>query len=73
MGTITTDYVRSPNWDCWRSRSRFDNPECLKCAAVASCGGGCATGSYNLNGSIYDIDKNNCEYTKKLFKKIHCY
>ena len=27
-------------------------------------------GSYNMNGSIFDIDKNNCEYTKKLFKKF---
>ncbi len=71
MGTINNDYLSSTNWDCWRSRSRFDNPECLSCSSVISCGGGCATGSYNLNGSIYDIDKNNCEYTKKLFKKIH--
>lgn len=47
------------------------NDECLSCSSVLSCGGGCATGSYNLNGSIYDIDKNNCEYTKRLFKKIH--
>ena len=26
--------------------------------------------SEGLRG-VYDIDKNNCEYTKKLFKKIH--
>lgn len=43
----------------------------LKCPSIISYGGGCATGSYNMNGSIFDIDKNNCEYTKKLFKKIH--
>lgn len=71
METINNDYLSTPNWDCWRNRSRFDNPECLSCGSVISCGGGCATGSYNINGSIYDIDKNNCEYTKKLFKKIH--
>ena len=71
MHTINGDYLSSPNWECWRNRSRFDNPECLSCGSVISCGGGCATGSYNINGSIYDIDKNNCEYTKKLFKKIH--
>ncbi len=40
-------------------------------ALMVKDGGGCATESYNLHGSIYDIDKNNCEYTKKLFKKIH--
>ena len=71
METINNDYLSSPNWDCWRSRSRFDNLECLSCGSVISCGGGCATGSYNMNGSIYDIDKNNCEYTKKIFRKIH--
>ena len=71
MQTINDDYLSSQNWKCWRSRSRFDNPECLSCSSVISCGGGCATGSYNINGSIYDIDKNNCEYTKKLFRKIH--
>lgn len=71
METINNDYLSSPNWDCWRSRSRFDNLECLNCGSVISCGGGCATGSYNMNGSIYDIDKNNCEYTKKIFRKIH--
>ena len=71
MGTLSDDYIESPNWECWRLRSRFDNDECLKCPSIISCGGGCATGSYNMNGSIFDIDKNNCEYTKKLFKKIH--
>lgn len=71
MGTIDSEYLSNTNWECWRNRSRFDNPECLDCASIISCGGGCATGSYNLNKSIYDIDKNNCEYTKKLFKKIH--
>ncbi len=71
MNTLYDNYMSSSNWECWRNRSRFDNPKCLECSSVISCGGGCATGSYNLNGSIYDIDKNNCEYTKKLFKKIH--
>ena len=71
MGTISDNYIENPNWECWRSRSRFDNDECLKCPSVISCGGGCATGSYNINNCIYDIDKNNCEYTKKLFKMIH--
>ncbi len=71
MKTINDDYENNDNWSCWRNRSRFDNNECLKCGSIMSCGGGCATGSYNACGSIYDIDQNNCEYTKKLFKKIH--
>lgn len=71
MNTLNDTYLSNPNWSCWRDRSRFENSECLECSSVLSCGGGCATGSYNINGSINDIDKNNCEYTKKLFKKIH--
>jgi uncharacterized protein len=71
MKTINDDYENDDNWSCWRNRSRFDNNECLKCGSIMSCGGGCATGSYNACGSIYDIDQNNCQYTKKLFKKIH--
>ena len=43
MGTLSDDYIESPNWECWRSRSRFDNDECLKCPSIISCGGGCAT------------------------------
>lgn len=71
MGIIQDKFISSECWDCWRDRSRFDNPECLDCECILSCGGGCATGSYNRQGIIYDIDKNNCDYTRKLFKKIH--
>lgn len=71
MGTLQNDYISNANWFEWRNRSRFDNNECLNCASVISCGGGCATGSYNCSQSICGIDKNNCEYTKHLFKKIH--
>ena len=71
MGTLQNNYVANQNWIDWRNRSRFDNNECVNCASVISCGGGCATGSYNCNQSICGIDKNNCEYTKHLFRKIH--
>lgn len=27
MGTLSDDYIESPNWECWRSRSRFDRYE----------------------------------------------
>ncbi len=71
MQTLDDKYLESENWSCWRDRSRFDNEECLNCSCVMSCGGGCATGSYNAHGSIYGIDDNNCEYTKRLFRRIH--
>ncbi len=71
MGKLQDNYINNPNWSSWRNRSKFDNKECQNCACITSCGGGCATGSYNCSQSINGIDKNNCEYTKHLFKKIH--
>lgn len=70
MGNIHDQFISNENWKLWRYRNRFNNEECLNCEVVASCGAGCATGSYNSTGSIYGIDLNNCEYTKKLFKKL---
>jgi uncharacterized protein len=70
MGSLTEDFINNPNWKLWYNRNRFNNETCLDCEVVASCGGGCATGSYNHNKSIYDIDYNQCNYTKKLFKEL---
>ena len=72
MGTIDTDFINNPNWNLWRQRNRFRNDECLDCEAITLCGGGCATGSYNGTGTIYGIDKNQCEYTRALLKRSSC-
>lgn len=70
MGTIDSDYLNHPNYDLWRKRNRFNNEECLDCHIVGSCGGGCATGSYNSTGSIYGVDHNQCEYNKALYRVL---
>ncbi len=70
MGTIDSDFANNKNWEIWRKRNRFNNDECLDCEALTLCGGGCATGSLNGTGSIYGIDRNQCEYTRALVKKI---
>ena len=70
MGTIDSDFINNENWNIWRKRNRFNNEKCLNCEAIASCGGGCATGSYNCTGSIFGIDKNQCKYTKEIFNQI---
>lgn len=70
MGTIDTDYSNHPNYEEWRKRNRFNNEDCLDCHLVGSCGGGCATGSYNSTGSIYGIDHNQCEYNKALYNAL---
>lgn len=48
--------LSNKNWATWRYRNRFKNNTCLNCKVVASCGGGCATGSYNGTKSINGID-----------------
>lgn len=70
MGTLNSDFVNNPKWELWKKRNKFNNEECLNCEVVASCGGGCATGSYNGTGTIYGIDYNQCYYTKELFKQL---
>lgn len=70
MGNIKTEFINNPNWELWKKRNKFYNEECLNCEVVASCGGGCATGSYNGTGTIYGIDYNQCHYTKNLFRQL---
>lgn len=70
MGDINSSFINNKNWELWRKRNRFNNQECLDCEVIASCGGGCATGSYNGTGTIYGIDLNQCLYTKELFKEL---
>lgn len=70
MGSLTSDFINNPNWNIWTTRSRFTNDKCLDCEALTLCGGGCATGSFNKNKNVNDIDENNCKYTKSLMKLV---
>jgi uncharacterized protein len=70
MGTLDSDFSKSPNYDLWRQRNKFNNEECLDCRLIGSCGGGCATGSYNSTGSIFGVDHNSCEYSKALYRVL---
>lgn len=70
MGDLDSDFSHNSNYDLWRKRNRFNNEECLDCEIIGSCGGGCATGSYNSTGSIYGIDYNQCKYSKELYKVL---
>ena len=71
MGYITQEIDYENGWLYWRERSRFKNEKCLNCEAVGSCGGGCAMGSYNKYGTIHNVDFNQCEFTKTLFRLLH--
>lgn len=70
MGTLENDFVNNEKWELWKKRNKFLNEECLDCEIIASCGGGCATGSYNYSGTIYGKDYNQCMYNKALFKLL---
>lgn len=71
MGNLDEEFTTNDNWKYWRERNKFSNKKCLECEVIGSCGGGCAQGSYNKNKTIYDVDYNQCEYTKTLFKELH--
>ena len=71
MGNLFDDFTNCKNWDYWRKRNKFSNEKCLNCEVIGSCGGGCAMGSYNKNKTIYDVDYNQCEYAKTLFRELH--
>lgn len=71
MGNLSDDFINCSNWNYWRKRNKFLNEKCLECAVIGSCGGGCAMGAYNKNKTIYDVDYNQCEYAKALFKELH--
>jgi len=65
----TTDFdERCANWQEWKRRSRFSNPNCLKCPVLGFCGGGCAASAFVASGSINDVDPYYCEWMKKLFE-----
>ncbi len=68
MGNLDSDFSKNSNWKYWHQRNKFYNEECLNCEVLASCGGGCATGSYNGTRTIYGIDYNECNYTKNVYK-----
>ena len=68
MGMIDDNFVNNKNWELWKKRNKFSNEECLDCEVVASCGGGCALGSYNSTNSVYKTDYNQCQFNKELFK-----
>ena len=60
-------YEGLSNWVEWKNRSRFNNPQCLRCPMLGSCGAGCASGAYRKFGSIHAPDPNHCQWLKQTF------
>jgi radical SAM protein with 4Fe4S-binding SPASM domain len=45
----------------WANRSPLETPDCLKCPALAICGGGCAYDSQVIMGSALEFDPWFCD------------
>lgn len=54
----------------WSKRSPLKIKECRQCIALANCGGGCPRNAETLTGSIWNIDKAFCHFSKKAIKWI---
>lgn len=67
IGELPIFKPTEPNWYDWSKRTRFQNPTCLKCPVLGSCGGGCAAGAFHTSGDINEVDPNKCNWTKSLF------
>ena len=48
----------------WSQRSPLKMEECKDCIAIGVCGGGCPYRSLNEYHSIWEIDKQHCEFSK---------
>lgn len=49
----------------WSTRSPLNIEECLKCPALATCGGGCPRNADMLHGSIWNVDSAFCHFARK--------
>lgn len=49
----------------WSNRSPLNMEVCLKCSALATCGGGCPRNADMINGSIWEVDSAFCHFAKK--------
>lgn len=67
IGTLENGIIPESR-NLWLARTRFNNPDCLNCPAIAGCGGGCAAGSYHATGKIDSIDPNKCRWTRTIFE-----
>lgn len=56
----------NPDSYAWSQRTPLSNERCIDCECLGICGGGCGYSSYQLHGSIYEIDDSFCIVSKKL-------
>jgi radical SAM protein with 4Fe4S-binding SPASM domain len=59
-----------PDLPQWTSRSPLNTRECLKCPALATCGGGCAYDSQVLMGDALKFDPWLCETNVEVMRWV---
>lgn len=64
------DIFQSNFYKEWHKNLTINNIKCLNCNALFVCGGGCSMQSEDLFGTINEIDKPFCKYTKSILKSI---
>ena len=52
----------------WRDRSPFFMPQCMDCAALGICGGGCPASAELKTGSRYNLDERACHHSKQILE-----
>jgi uncharacterized protein len=67
ISDLTSFNTELPSWLYWKQRSRFNNPQCLRCVQLGVCGAGCAAGAYHANGDAYSCDPNHCQWLRETF------
>lgn len=56
------EIISSEVFNRWNRRLTLNNNECLRCPAIAICGGGCAYDAHQQAGDIEAIDRNTCDF-----------
>ncbi len=64
-GLENFDPYNHPYWQEWGKRLTLNFSKCLKCPALAICGGGCPYNSWIRHGSIWKIDDFFCPHSLK--------
>jgi len=53
-----------------RQRAPITNADCLRCEAIAICGGGCSYSAYLKDGNYLGVDDDACRYSKLFHHEI---
>jgi uncharacterized protein len=62
---VDFDPYEDENFQEWLRRSPLNMSQCLDCEAIAICGGGCPASAQAYYGSMWEVDRRVCPFSKK--------